>query len=369
MPYLQQEWVKLLQPPDAERQQTGSLQKVLRTIPHDSKNKGAPSGDTKQEAKPDPNLKVRAQCMSNIVRSRTEELYNNNPAESTEGETFFRYSINASDVIFCGKYSNIYLAQLTDKSNEPLIARVFEPTSKIDPHRSMYLKTLKQIGSDHEELIRTWGIYFDANMRVVVFQEFAQYGNLQEYLKQHNVIVPEHNVREWAQQLLRGMDFLGDLGMCHRAISPKHVLLVPGPNEQSAIAVKLGSFRDAVIYFDPNRGTFRNQPCRPLEKRSLANYQAPETFGLDTEEFDPIVADVWSYGATLFLAVNRLYPFHYKESPPDIALDIQETIDQSNTLSVEAKRWFSGILAGDATKRTTIDMIAADPWFDSHPQA
>lgn len=129
--------------------------------------------------------------------------------------------------------------------------------------------------------------------------------------------------------------------------------------------VKLGSFRDAILYYDPKNGCIRNQPCRPLGKRRLANYQAPETFGSNSEEYCPISADIWSYGATFFFVATRTYPFRYKKAVKNISADIQKTVTHAKGLSADAKHWFSGILCADATRRTMFDKIEADPWFKS----
>ena len=191
------------------------------------------------------------------------------------------------------------------------------------------------------------------------------HGNLQEYIKQNNVYVPEQLMAEWAKQIYRGMDFLGDAGICHRAINPKHILLTPASDDPNRTLVKLGSFRDAIIYYDPKTGQIRNQPCRPLEKRKLANYQAPEVFGSNSEEYDPVVADIWSYGATFFFASTRIYPYQYEADVKNIAMDIQKTINQANSLSADAKRWFSGVLRADAKLRTFFEDLKKDPWYKS----
>ena len=146
-------------------------------------------------------------------------------------------------------------------------------------------------------MIGTWDIFYDQNNRSVIFQEFASHGNLQEYIKQNNVFVPEQQAAEWAKQIYQGMDFLGSQGICHRAINPKHILLTAAADDANRTLVKLGSFRDAIVYYDSKNGLIRNQPCRPLDKRKIANYQAPEVFGdAKAEEYDPIVADIWSFG-------------------------------------------------------------------------
>ena len=382
MPYIQPTWAKLVQPPGqhvgpgaggsriSANQGEDGINRTLRTVPHDEKYKGAPTGTSEtNEVKPpqpmpDPAQRTRMQCSLNIVSSQVEELERANPGDSTEDESFFRYSIGVDVVMFCGKYSNIYLAHHNDKPDFHLIARVFEPTAKVDPHRSKYLKVLKHLGRRNPYVIGTWDVFFDTNGRVVIFQEYALYGNLQQYITQNNVYVPEPQLHEWAQQVYLGMSFLGDAGVCHRAINPKHLLLTTVEDDETKTLLKLGSFRDAIIYYDPKGGRIRNQPCRPLEKRNVANYQAPEVFGEANEEFDPIAADVWSYGASFFFAATRLYPYRYKSSAhADIGLDIQKTIEQAKVLSEQCKSWFNALLNADVTQRIEFNKIEAEPWF------
>ena len=86
-------------------------------------------------------------------------------------------------------------------------------------------------------------------------------------------------------------------------------------------------------------------------------------YGNSNEEYDPISADVWSFGATFFFAATRTLPCRYKPQVDDISLLIQKTIDKATTLSSDAKRWFSGVLRGDATLRTPFHKIESDPWY------
>lgn len=174
--------------------------------------------------------------------------------------------------------------------------------------------------------------------------------------------MPESQLVEWVQQIYRAMDFLGDIGVCHRSITPKHVLLTPS-EEPNKIDAKLGSFRDAVIYFDPRLCRVRNQPCRGLDKLNSGSFQAPEVYGKGNEDFDPIAADVWSFGACMFYAATRCYPFNYRQPSDNIDEEIQKTIEMSKTISSDAKRWFSGLLRADTNLRTTFDQIESDPWF------
>lgn len=227
----------------------------------------------------------------------------------------------------------------------------------------MRLPSQSLAGKRHNFIIGTWDIFFDPNGRLVVFQEYAPHGNLLEYLKAGSVFVTEVQLAEWAHNIYNALDFLGDIGVCHRSISPKHILL--SGNEQSeSIIAKLASFRDAVVYFDARLCRVRNQPCKPVDRRNVGNFQPPEVYGVSGEEFDPIMADVWSYGASMYYAACRNYPYNYRDhSIKDIGAAIEKTLEMNKTLSLDAKSWFSGLLKAESKRRTPFDKITEDPWF------
>src|SRR5699024_8577484 len=89
---------------------------------------------------------ARMQCQHNIVKHQVEELFKATPARSTEEEDFYHYNIEVDTVIFQGTYSSIYLATHQDHPEYPLVGRVYEPSAKIDPQRSCYMKVLKHVG-------------------------------------------------------------------------------------------------------------------------------------------------------------------------------------------------------------------------------
>ena len=86
--------------------------------------------------------------------------------------------------------------------------------------RSTSSLTLPPTGRKNPGCIATYDIFYDEAGRVVIFQEFACHGNLKDYLKTNNVYVPEPQMHDWAVQIYRGLDFLGDAGICHRSLSP-----------------------------------------------------------------------------------------------------------------------------------------------------
>lgn len=181
MPYLQQPYIQVIRdmgqpshgsasslPSSSTRSMSVSSShgrglRTLRSIPHDEENNGAPQapgtssasgtylkvkssspGDETGEQK---SLVERLQGMNITLCNQIEALFGNSPAQSTHDDAFSQYNLQVDTVMFSGKYSNIYLATRSDHPECTLMGRVFEPASKIDPQRSMYLKILKHLGS------------------------------------------------------------------------------------------------------------------------------------------------------------------------------------------------------------------------------
>ncbi|KAF7492413.1 CBL-interacting serine/threonine-protein kinase 16 [Sarcoptes scabiei] len=314
------------------------------------------------------NEKTKTACdQRNLIQSIKLELKNLRqiiPSLSTDDECFSNYQIHVEEVIFSGHYSSIYLAQKNDCPEIPLVARVFEPHSQIDPAKSRYLRLLKHLDRRNQWLTSTWAIFHDFNRRVVIFQEFAIHGNLMEYVRSNNIFVPEFQLLEWAHNIYNAMDFLGSLGLCHRSINPKHILLTSFGMQPDRLIAKLSSFRDCIIYFDVNQERSIRLRCRSTSLKCQGNFQAPETYGnIESETFDPIAADIWSYGATLFYAGSRTYPYNYKRLSSSLSTEINKMIFSRNNLTIEALNWFDALLRPDPLERISFDEIRKDPWF------
>lgn len=121
-----------------------------------------------------------------------------------------------------------------------------------------------------------------------VFQELAPYGNMVDYMAKKGQL-SEEECQLVACQLRTGMDFLGDMGVSHRSISPRHLLVV-----HKDLRVKLTGFRSAIIYYNEKKDDINFQACLPLKKKGkeAEDYLAPESYGSAAKEiFDPIAAD------------------------------------------------------------------------------
>ena len=174
--------------------------------------------------------------------------------------------------------------------------------------RSLFLNFSNSIlltGRSNDFIIRTTDIYVDYNRHVYMFQEYANRGNGMDFVKSGNQAT-EQQMRLWAQSIYQAMDFLGDLAISHRSIHPKHIMLMDSSNGQ--LDAKLSGFRDSICYWDPVTNDIIDQPCKSMGDLKHYYFHAPESFGEEGEFFNPIDADTWSYGCTMFFMVSRNYP-------------------------------------------------------------
>ncbi|XP_027202043.1 testis-specific serine/threonine-protein kinase 1-like [Dermatophagoides pteronyssinus] len=288
-------------------------------------------------------------------------------AETLKGDNnFLNYIIRKEQVLFSGIYSQIFACHNHQEPDSTLICRMFQTNANIDPLNDVFLKILRFIGRKSQNIVGTYDIFYDQTRRIYLFQELANRGNVLEYLKAGTFVEPTQAIK-WAFSIWEAMDFLGSIGVAHRSIRPKHIMLKTNPLSGTMIA-KLGSFRDSIIYWNRETGSVVTVKKSPWSEIKFANFQAPESFSKDDGgAFDPISADVWSFGATFFYIIARLYPFDlYKANDiPTVEQEIHHRINSSGALKPEAKKWFMDLLNVDPNKRIRFDDIVNDPWFRS----
>lgn len=316
-----------------------------------------------------------------------QELLQTRAADPLENNSNYdNYKIQKDSVVFKGFYSNIFLASSGASSEANLICRIFEPTAMISANNDFYLKLLRFLGRfpiqvdeysakrewfDNFDFVHagkkthfitaTWDIFFDQDKRIHLFQEYGNRGNLMEYLRAGN-LVGEDQMCRWAQSTYAALDFLGSVGVLHSAIQPKHILL-KAVNDQE-IQAKLSGFRSASLYMDPTTGQMIPGKCRGLYPAGVkrANFMPPEWFGPEGTLYDPVAAEVWSLGATMYYALCRTYPFNLNSDNIDgeIGNNLYE-----GTMSDGAKSWLYHTMRGNPDDRIKFHIIAMHPWFNS----
>ena len=269
-------------------------------------------------------------------------------------EGFETYTINKSQIVAKPKSSvAIYVAHHKHFKDHPLACKMY----KVKSAKLMHFKMLRHFGKKHPNILAIWDVYAD-NQTVYVFEEIASYGNMARYVQKNNPL-DEQKTQQCAKQLRIAMDFMGDMAVCHQSIKPRHLFLC-----HSNMRIKLSGFSSAIIYYNATKDIINYQPCLLMQRGSKEpDYQAPEVYGDPSKEvFDPVTADVWSCGATIYFLASGKYPYEFGKENPLIEDEIQHNVRYLK-LSKEAQSLLGNMLTTNSTKRMSVDKMKNHPWL------
>lgn len=270
------------------------------------------------------------------------------------------FTENEIDTIYQDERCTLYKLANKNFDELPMVVKVYTLQQVAMIKNAIYFKVLRHLGKKHPCIIQTWDIFKDNNLRVLVMQEYANKGTMVTYVNA-NGAVAESQAGAWAKQLSQALDYMGDMGLCHRGINPNNVLLA-----QHDLAVRLSGFYDTVVYWNAATEDTIYFPCKPLstKNRETPDFQAPEIYSAaaDNEVFEPIAADIWSFGAVIFYAATTSYPYDFRADNAAIEAEIQDNVHKLS-LSPEAIDFFANLLTTNAMQRTPFDRITSTSWF------
>ena len=305
----------------------------------------------------------RLTYMKNLLRLQVDRIQRMEGAIPSTGKPYSKYRLELDNPVKSGNQCTMFRAHHVDFPNVPMVVMVYDHITEVVPN-PFYLKILRHLGKKHPFILQTWEIFVDENERTLVIQEFANRNDLGTYLAKKGT-QSEMQVCEWAHQLYKALDYLGDMAICHRNLKPRRVLLI-----HKELGVRLTGFYDSVIYWNVNTEDILNFPCIPLSKkpRDAPDFQAPEVYGNPAkEEFDPVTADVWSYGAIIYFMVTQSYPYNFTVDNPLLEEEIQCNVNRLS-ITEDGKGFLMPLLTTNAMLRLTFERIGSHPWFSQFRQ-
>lgn len=349
-----------------EGNEPSTSSRTTRTMPG-STHKGA---DIYKEADPAMAQKYKQQMskrkllfLQSLLKAQVTQL---NKSVSTlpveaNGALFKTYQIKKDKIRHKGEHVTIYDAKcpLSGSTSVRIYAK-----SLIDPNTSVFLKILRHLGRKHPYIVHTYELFSD-QASVYVFQEWCYKGNLAEYMEKREAL-SEREAAVWAKQVYRALDFLGDQAIAHRDISPTH--LVIQPQSSSEVWCKLTGFKEAIIYWDIAANDIAYCQCWPAERQATdgANFQPPEVYGDPSkEQFDPLMADAWSYGANIYYMVFKTYPYNVTEPYENIDEEIWANIVKGS-FSEDCKNFIYALTRGNANDRMPFDFVENHSWIKAN---
>ena len=289
----------------ASRQYSDGSEQKLKTPPI-SINGGASLADNQ-------NLNLFEKTIlyrSSLIKSQVDQINSSEPfIDCKDAKDFDKYNMTIS-LAYPRAHScnSIWKTSHSDYPNYLLITKLYRcPNRQPNEESVLYFKVLRHLARKHPSIIQTWDVSYSDNI-VLVIQEYAPGGTMKEYIRNHGSMA-ENSVRHLAKQIYLGMDFLGDVGLTHRSLKPAHVLIC----DYKEMRVKITGFRSTFIYYYQNGDYIRINMVRCWKSKPVKpDFQAPETYELGSrKDYDPISADVWSFGAILYNFLSRKYPYDF----------------------------------------------------------
>ncbi|KAK2950859.1 putative CBL-interacting protein kinase 23 [Blattamonas nauphoetae] len=197
----------------------------------------------------------------------------------------------------------------------------------------------------HENIIRMHEV-LTSKSKVFIVLELAQGGELFQKIADSGRF-DEKTSRYYFQQLIRGVDFCHQNGICHRDLKPENLLL----DEKGVL--KITDFGLCALS-DADNVLLKTQCGTP-------NYTAPEI--LIGGQYDGKPTDVWSCGIILFVMLAGYLPFE-EDNNIELFRKIKKAeFEYPSYFPAQPKQIINKILDPNPATRMTIADIKQEPWF------
>lgn len=228
------------------------------------------------------------------------------------------------------------------------------------------LTTMERV-KGHVNVISLFG-HIMINSKVYIFMEIADGRSVSDIVKKEGLLT-ESKAKRWFFQIALGVNFMHSKGIAHRDIKLNNILLkktsqdrkhhrIPKLSDFGLSRVSL-DFKKAVIMADNYCGT---EP-----------YMSPEIFEISVTRtrklYDPMSADVWALGVTLYAMLTRAYPFSGINTPKPVILEAMKGSlyeypkKVRKTLSSDVQDLIRQFLEPNPHKRITFQGIFSHPWL------
>ena len=192
------------------------------------------------------------------------------------------------------------------------------------------------------------------------------------YMLSRSTTFTEAQAKTWFRQLISGLVYLQNKGICHRGISLENLLI----NEKNNLVIAGFSLALRVPYtgstnfgaiVDASEGAQR----RLMKKQDVCGsltYLAPEIIGRNPS-FDGFAVDLWAAGCILFILLAGVAPFRmaHTSDPGYTRISRGELYELVWTagilLSDNSLDLLQSMLLPDPRNRFTLTQIMHHPWF------
>ena len=191
--------------------------------------------------------------------------------------------------------------------------------------------------------------------------EYAEGGELFNYINEKGYLT-ENESRGIFQQIIDGIYYLHNMGICHRDLKPENILF----DSIEMKRIKIIDFGLSNLYTysnsNSNSGSENNKELLKTDCGS-PGYAPPEMiFGM---KYDGLMTDIWSCGIILYAMLFGCLPFddYEKEKLYLKIIEGKYEYPEDIIVSKEAKNLIDSILVVNPKYRADITQIKKNKWF------
>ncbi|RMZ52200.1 hypothetical protein APUTEX25_001590 [Auxenochlorella protothecoides] len=218
----------------------------------------------------------------------------------------------------------------------------------------------------HENVVKLLDFFAEAE-HVVIVWELIRGPDLLDLLNECGGRLSEADAAFYFGQLLRGVTFIHERGLCHRDLKPENVMI-----DRAARAVKIIDF-----------GLSKHQASAVTLGVGTPDYMAPELLGNGsvqtlyerrTGRYDARASDIWALGVLLYLLVTGQYPFEDPLHPQNVVATLQNIMrgrmrPLPRRLSPACASLIHAMLTISPERRISLQDISRHPWLASGGRA
>ena len=207
--------------------------------------------------------------------------------------------------------------------------------------------------ADHPHIIKLYEIY-ESNRSFYLIMELCKGGQLFNKIIEkvkNKKTYTEKDAAQIFQQIMSGIEYCHNQGICHRDLKPENILYLNNDNKINN-PLKIIDFGFSK-YFKSNKFSSRV---------GSLNYVSPEVLKQSYTE----KCDIWSAGVILFLLLSGEFPFNGEEDKEILGKikSVNYNMDSElwKNISNEAKDLIKHMLVNE-DERFSAKEVLAHPWF------
>ncbi|KAI8903575.1 kinase-like domain-containing protein [Gorgonomyces haynaldii] len=291
---------------------------------------------------------------SNIEKTPSNGSLHRSSSETSLDEKYGK----PEDVLGKGSFATVKLCCPLN-SKEKYAVKEFRKRKK-DESQKEYVKKLmsefcisSSLQNDH--VVKTVDLIQDSKKQWCVVMEYCAGGDLYNRICKNKLTTQE--IYCYFVQLVHGVQYLHQNGVCHRDLKPENLLL-----DKTHRILKITDFGVSEVFKTP----FATKCKKLCGVAGSGPYIAPEEF--TKEEYDSELVDVWSIGVIFYVMLANSIPWKSAEASDPrykIYLDSVSHFSLFEKYSAPIKNLLYQMLKPYPGERIKPAQILQDPWVKS----